>query len=94
MSMWFSVFMDKHFCLSEEPEWVCACMCISVRDSAWGVSPLLKDWRWVDGVELGFSQAGLCPEAHGRRAAGQGKPIHLGSHGEGGAGVVGLHGWG
>lgn len=37
-SMWFSVFMDKHFCLSEEPECMCACMCISVRDSARGVS--------------------------------------------------------
>lgn len=38
-SMGFSVFMDKHFCLSEEPECVCACMCIAVRDSARGSAP-------------------------------------------------------
>lgn len=44
-------------------------------DGAREASPLPKGLSGVDGVEVGFMQAGLCEEAHGR-TPGQGKPIH------------------
>lgn len=71
-------------------------------DGAREASPLPKGLSGVDGVEVGFTQAGLCEEAHGR-TLGQGKPIHPRSHGEGRALSDGplwvrlrehqLHGW-